>query len=204
MNIENILIEGTRNGETYGIINDDEIDISCSDEDLLNQRYFFTIYKTDDEFNKEDQIGEIEMTYMDICMAEENGYDIFMLFDMIDAEKEGVFNYLFDYNGEANEEYVGMDKDVLYIDKIYIERKYRSDGIGSKIVSELPKLIRNILKLRPGCLVLLANPFEMESGELIANRNKENIEKLIKFYINNGFERIEDTQYLVRNMDFER
>ena len=32
---------------------------------------------------------------------------------------------------------------------------------------------------------------------------KEKIEKLIKFYINNGFERIEDTQYLVKNMDFE-
>ena len=143
------------------------------------------------------------MTYMDVCMAEKNGYDIFMLFDMIDAEKEGVSNYLFDYSGEANEEYVGMDKDILYIDKIYIERKYRNDGIGSKIVSELPKLIRNILKLRPGCLVLLANSFEMESGELVANRNKENIEKLIEFYINNGFKRIEDSQYLVRNMDFE-
>ena len=64
-------------------------------------------------------------------------------------------------------------------------------------------MVRSILKLRPGCLVLLANPFEMKEGGLVANRDKEKIEELIKFYINNGFERIEDTQYLVKNMDFE-
>ena len=58
MYIENILIEGAGCGDAYGNINNREIDISCSDEDLLNQRYFFTIYKTDDELNKQEQIGK--------------------------------------------------------------------------------------------------------------------------------------------------
>ncbi len=65
MNIDNILIEGAGSGEAIGNINDEGIDISCSDESLLNQRYFFTIYKTDDELNKQEQIGKVEMTYMD-------------------------------------------------------------------------------------------------------------------------------------------
>ncbi len=30
-----------------------------------------------------------------------------------------------------------------------------------------------------------------------------NIEKLIKFYAKNGFTRIENTQYLVKNMDYK-
>ncbi|MBQ3413935.1 MAG: GNAT family N-acetyltransferase [Clostridia bacterium] len=203
MYIENILIEGAGCGDAYGNINNKEIDISCSDEDLLNQRYFFTIYKTDDELNKQEQIGKVEMTYMDVYMAEETGYGIFDLFDLIDSEKQGVCEYLFDFDGEQNDKYVGMDRDVLYIDEIFIEKKYRNMGIGSLIVKELPRLIRQILKLRPGCLVLLANPFEIEGKEFKPTRDKKKIEKLIKFYSRNGFQRINDTQYLAKNMDFK-
>lgn len=112
MNIENILIEGVGRGEAFGDIMDEEIDISCSDESLLNQRYFFTIYK-------------------------------------------------------------------------------------------LPRLIKQILKLRPGCVVILANPFEIEGKEFKPTRDKKKIEKLIKFYAENGFERIKDTQYLAKNMDLK-
>ena len=203
MNFENIIIEGNGIGSTYADIQNKKIDIEYFNESLLNKMYFLTIYEADENLNKKEKIGQIEMTYMDIWLAESLDYSIFMLFDMIDADKQDVGRYLFDSYEEKNDNYVGMDKDVLYIDKLYIEKKYRNMGIGKKIVQELPRMVRSILKLRPGCLVLLANPFEMKEGELVANRDKEKIEKLIKFYINNGFERIEDTQYLVKNMDFE-
>lgn len=201
MDIENILIEGAGSGEAYGDIIDEELDISCSDESLLNQKYFLTIYKTDEELIKQERIGKIEMTYMDVLMAEETGWSIFDLFDLIDSEKQGVYKYLFD-DDEPNSNYVGMDRDVLYIDKIFIEKKYRNMGIGSKLVEELPRLIKQIIKLRPGCIVLLANPFEIEVDELKPTREKKKIEKLIEFYTRNGFQRIKDTQYLVKNMDF--
>lgn len=201
MDIENILIEGAGSGEAYGDIIDEELDISCSDESLLNQKYFLTIYKTDEELIKQERIGKIEMTYMDVLMAEETGWSIFDLFDLIDSEKQGVYKYLFD-DDEPNSNYVGMDRDVLYIDKIFIEKKYRNMGIGSKLVEELPRLIKQILKLRPGCIVLLANPFEIEVDELKPTREKKKIEKLIEFYTRKGFQRIKDTQYLVKNMDF--
>ena len=201
MDIENILIEGAGSGEAYGDIIDEELDISCSDESLLNQKYFLTIYKTDEELIKQERIGKIEMTYMDVLMAEETGWSIFDLFDLIDSEKQGVYKYLFD-DDEPNSNYVGMDRDVLYIDKIFIEKKYRKMGFGSKLVEELPRLIKQILKLRPGCIVLLANPFEIEVDELKPTREKKKIEKLIEFYTRNGFQRIKDTQYLVKNMDF--
>lgn len=75
-------------------------------------------------------------------------------------------------------------------------------GIGSKIVKELPRLIKQVLKLRPGCVVLLANPFEIKGKEFKPTIDKKAIEKLIKFYAKKGFQRIEDTQYLVKNMDY--
>lgn len=202
MNIEGILIEGIGTGQAFGDINNETLDIRGSEECLLNQRYFLTIYKTDEELDKKEQIGIIEMTYMDVWMAEETGWSIFDLFDLIDSEKQGVYQYLYD-DDEPNEIYVGMDRDVLYVDKIFIEEKYRKRGIGSKIVKEIPKLVKQILKLRPGCIVLLANPYEIEGNELKPSNDKNEIERLIKFYEKNGFQRIEDTQYVVRNMDFE-
>lgn len=57
-----------------------------------------------------------------------------------------------------------MNLDVLYVDRIFIEKKYRKLGIGSIVVRELPTLIKQIFKLRPGCIVLLANPFEIENN----------------------------------------
>ncbi len=202
MNIENILIESDTRVEAIGNINNEEIDISVSPEYLLNQKYCFKIYKADDELDKQEQIGIIEMTYMDVSMAEEIGYSAFDLFDLIDSEKQGICEYLFECDGNQNDKYVGMDRDVLYIDEIFIEKNYRNIGIGSKLVKELPKLIKQILKLRPGCIVLLANPFEIEEKEFKPTRDKNKIEKLIKFYSKNGFIRIKDTRYLVHNMDF--
>ena len=198
MDFENIVIKGSGISETLGSIYENELDISCSDMDLLNQKYFFQIYKTDEELNEIGKIGEIEMSYMDVSMADEIGYSVYDLFDMIDSEKQGVCHYLFD-GDEPNENYVGMDEDVIYINKIFIDKKFRNLGIGSVIVKELPKLVRNILKLKPGCFVLLANPFEIKEGKFTPTRSKNKIEKLVKFYEKNGFERIEDTQYLVKN-----
>ncbi len=202
MNIEDILIEGVGTGTALGEIRDSILDISCSDEDLLNKRYAIEIYKTNENLDKKEQIGKIDMTYMDVYMAEEKGFDVFMLFDLIDSEKQGVYDYLFEDN-EPNDRYVGMDLDVIYIDKIFIKKEYRNMGIGGTIVRELPNLIRNILKLKPGCLVLLANPFEIENKELKPERDKNKIEKLINFYQKNGFERIDNTQYLAINMDYK-
>lgn len=201
MDFENIVIKGSGISETLGSIYENELDISCSDSALLNQKYILQIYKSEKELNETGKIGEIEMTYMDVSMADEIGYSVYDLFDMIDSEKQGVCHYLFD-GDEPNENYVGMDEDVIYINKIFIDKDFRNLGIGSVIVKELPKLVRNILKLKPGCLVLLANPFEIKEGKFTPTRNKSKIEKLVKFYEKNGFKRIENTQYLVKNMDF--
>ena len=54
-----------------------------------------------------------------------------ILFDLIDSEKQGVYHYLFDEDDEPNSKYIGMYTDVIYIDEIFIEEKYRHQGIGS-------------------------------------------------------------------------
>ena len=68
---------------------------------------------------------------------------------------------------------------------------------------QINESVRKILKLKPGCIVLLANPFDREGEEFKSTRDMKKIEKLIKFYVKNGFQRIENTQYLTINMDYK-
>lgn len=50
----------------------------------------------------------------------------------------------FDFDGEQNDKYVGIDRDVLYIDEIFIEKKYRNMGIGRDYTNfDLSKLYAN-------------------------------------------------------------
>lgn len=189
MNFENLLIEGVGIAQEISDIQKGKI-ISYSKESLLNKNYFLNIYKTDDDMEEKEKIGKIEITYMDVWMTEEVGMEIFDLFDLIDSEKQGVYQYLYD-GEEPNDEYVGMYRDVIYIDKVFIEKKYRNLGIGSVIIQELPRLIRNILKLRPGCIVLLANPFEIEEKEMVSTKIKrkynKNTKKVLTFVIKRGY-----------------
>ncbi len=194
-----IEIQASKHTSVCGIIENNELDIESSYEELLNELYFFTIYKLDNNSKKE--LGTVEITYMDVSMAIQNGYSTYDLFDLIDSEKQAVCSYLFDKYDTPNNNYVGYNMDVVYIDKIFIKKEYRNQGIGSEIVSKLPELIRNMFKLKPGCLVLLANPFEMKKDDLVATKDTNKIEKLISFYENQGFKRIEGTQYLVRKIN---
>lgn len=197
----NIKIEAKKCNSVIGNIEDGVLDISASYEELINERYFFTIYETDEDFDKKEEIGTIEMTYIDISLSEEVGYGIAYVFDAISTEKQGIKEYLFDEDDMPNDEYVGYNKDVLYIDEIFIKNKYRNLGIGSQILNEISNLIRSTFKLKPGCIALLANPFEIVNGKIVPSTNEKEIEKLIEFYQNNGFERLEDTQYLVQRVE---
>lgn len=194
-----IIIKSSKCNYVSGTLEDNILDIEGNHEELLNEIFFFTIYETDN--NSEKEIGTIKMTYMDISMAEEIGYSTADLFDLIDSEKQGVQHYLFDEYDIPNSNYIGNQLDIIYIDEIFIKKKYRNKGIGSEIIYRLPELIKNMFKLKIGCLVLLANPIESKKGKLIGIRDKDKIEYLISFYEKLGFDRIEKTQYLVKKIE---
>ena len=71
--MEDILIEGGGGGQAFGDVVKNELDLSVSDESLVNQMFFLDIFKTDEDLEKKEHIGKVEMTYMDVCMAEEVG-----------------------------------------------------------------------------------------------------------------------------------
>lgn len=71
--MEDILIEAIGGGQAFGDFVKNKLDLSISDESLVNQIFFLDIFKTNEDLGKKEHIGKVEMTYMDVCMEEEVG-----------------------------------------------------------------------------------------------------------------------------------
>ncbi len=150
-----------------------------------------------------------------MCDIEEQEEAGFVKCNFIDAKfidsEEGLYNVC-NYKSEslkrmANElsllpkniknDIIKHKKNILYIDAIYIEEKYRGIGIGSYILKNLPQILKYSLNFDVNIIVLLPMPIEkcgnLEvrklQNEYLVKENKKRLEKLYiksKFkYINN-------------------
>ena len=79
------IIDGSCGFEMYVEFTSTNIDLSCSEEEMLNQKYWINVYSIDDENDelaKKECVARIELTYIDVTMALELGWRIFDLFDL--------------------------------------------------------------------------------------------------------------------------
>lgn len=99
-----------------------------------------------------------------------------------------------------NEKYESMWSNVFYIERLYVEKKYRNKGYAKALLNEINNIIRNILKLNVGQIIVYANPFEINNGadEMIRS-NKVLNNKLLNLYKTTGFKEIDDNpNYLIK------
>lgn len=168
------------------------INIYAIDDDIFDDECDF-----DEEENKI-EVGYIKFNYFDIELAYAEGVNVFDIFDMTCTEIASIQPYLFDKDGFPSR-YAGFNANIIYIDRLFINKEFRNQGIGGMILKNIYSIIRYMAKLDVGCVALLANPFEENSDTTIDD--KDQIEKLIKFYEKCGFERIEETQYMFKDLD---
>lgn len=209
MKLEHIRIVPNILTSVYGYVEDKYIDIDCNLENLIHTRYYLTIYLEDEDDEIQEEIGRIELIYLDIILAEKNGYGVEDVFDMTSSDVYLAYKHLYDNDETPNMKYISEYVDnAVYVDRFDINKKYRNMGLGSKIMENLPELLSQLLKLYPTYIFLYANPYERTSdendNEIIEHcrriDDKNAIEKLIKFYEKNGYKRVENTQYMVRNL----
>lgn len=93
----------------------------------------------------------------------------------------------------------------FYITELFIEKKYRGKGIGSKIFQVLPQFLQKI-DLDISCVYLMPGPLERINGEVryIMNPKDQQMvalkNKLIKFYESVGFKRIDQTEFFIEKI----
>lgn len=170
----------------------------------------FDIYEfeeSDDElYTDKKPIGFISGVFFDIDLAQESNIHIFDLFDSHNDEYEAVYEALIGKDGEFNDDMVGLSRNILYLDRLYISPEFRRKGIGYFVISNIEELIRYCYHFEYGCLIIKPYPLEMIEGELSPVKNEKLfntlLKKLIKLYKQLGFKLAPDNKHMYINTDY--
>jgi GNAT superfamily N-acetyltransferase len=152
-------------------------------------------------------LGYISGTYFKINDMEDDGVDKIDVFDSISQETYEVYKSLYDVDGIERGEYIGINGNVFYIDRFYIEKEYKNLGIGSKALIDLEIILKYSLNCKVGNFILLPSAIEKIDNSLqMVKDNEAHLKltnKLKKFYKHFGFKKIKNSNYMYFNTDYK-
>ena len=199
-----------------------EFKLECDTSDNTDnyiQKITGTIYSENETDGKESNCGDIQLIYMDISSAIEDGVDLDYLFDTSDLTDE-YCTQLYDAGNQFWNETVTHDDDDIYdlnmliIHRIRILPEFRGRGIGKLVIRRsIQQFCRDC-----GLVVLRAKPYQLELGNKEDENLKSNTErqrtyalnkfeadekkayqKLEAFYAEIGFRKLKGTKFMVLN-----
>lgn len=94
---------------------------------------------------------------------------------------------------------------IIHIDEFYINEQFRNYGIGSYIINNLEEILYYYSGQFPTRIIVLPQPRVFKDGEYQNISDKDTskellMEKLISFYKMNGFDFIENTNYMLKKI----
>lgn len=195
-------VSGTR-GELEYI--DEEID-NWRDGQDFEEKYiiniFVNIYATNLDTQKKGKIGKLTGNFFEseIVMDDISFYD---LCDSIGTDLEHMASAIVDEEECIKDEICEFDENLMYIDRIYINEKFRGLGIASYVINSLNEILEYAVNLSPNVLILLPAPQEIGEDGLLQEVRDEKInendkKRLIKLYEKLGFEKLEDSNYMIK------
>lgn len=195
-------VSGTR-GELEYI--DEEIDNWRDDQDF-EEKYiiniFVNIYATNLDTQKKGKIGKLTGNFFEseIVMDDISFYD---LCDSVGTDLEHMASAIVDEEECIKDEICEFDENLMYIDRIYINEKFRGLGIASYVINSLNEILEYAVNLSPNVLILLPAPQEIGEDGLLQEVRDEKInendkKRLIKLYEKLGFEKLEDSNYMIK------
>jgi len=195
-------VSGTR-GELEYI--DEEID-NWRDGQDFEEKYiiniFVNIYATNLDTQKKGKIGKLTGNFFEseIVMDDISFYD---LCDSVGTDLEHMASAIVDEEECIKDEICEFDENLMYIDRIYINEKFRGLGIASYVINSLNEILEYAVNLSPNVLILLPAPQEIGEDGLLQEVRDEKInendkKRLIKLYEKLGFEKLEDSNYMIK------
>lgn len=191
----------------------DYIDLDI-EEAIENQEYNdkYIIYMKIDiigiekESGEEINIGELNGDFFEPQIVI-NETSFFEVCDCVGADLEPLAEAIIDEDGFIKENICQFDETLMYIDRIYIEEKYRGAEIASFVIESLNELLQYTLKLNPDVLILLPKPQAKDKDGNMHNIEDEKtkdlcMQKLLKLYKKLGFKKIRNTNYMVKKINY--
>lgn len=197
-----LMVSGTRGELNYIDTEIREYIEEEENEDKYSINIFIDICATNLETQEKINIGKLTGTFFksEIIMDDVSFYD---LCDSIGTDLEQMATAIVDEDECIKEEICECDENLMYIDRIYIEEKFRGLGIASYVINSLNTILEYSVNLSPNVLILLPVPQEKGKDGLLHEVNNTKINEqdkknLLKLYQKLGFEKLEDSNYMVK------
>lgn len=98
------------------------------------------------------------------------------------------------------------DDTIVYIEDFYINKQFRSCGIGSYIIDNLEDILYYYANTIIDKIIVLPQPRVVNKSKGLQNISEKNkkkdviMKRLVSFYNENGFEFIKNTKYMVKKI----
>lgn len=201
-------VYGTRRNLEYI---DQEIDKFIDEQDIIN-KYIISvnieIFASNSGAENREKIGFLNGNFFESGILTDDT-DFYTLCNLIGFDLESMAAAIVDEDGWIRDEICELDENLMYIDRIYIEEKYRGLGIASYVLNSIKQILIYAVNLYPNVLILLPKPQEKDKEGHLQNIRDKNIKdknkkKLIKLYQNLGFEKLPDSDYMIKRLDEEK
>jgi GNAT superfamily N-acetyltransferase len=186
-----------------------QVDTEDKEPSRVVRRIEGTVYRYAGEFDVEEQIGSLCCFLVQPGLAEEKDVSLFDAMDSISDEAAECYESVFDpgsdgWNTDIEDLYSGgpIGSDLLFIDRIELDPKYRGKGIGRVVVREA------IETFGLQCGLVVCKPFPLEysgwteqlsaaeQGKPEVERDKADaLERVRKFWTKCGFVRLLGSEF---------
>lgn len=163
---------------------------------------FVDIFATNLDTQEKLEIGKLAGNFFEseIIMDDISFYD---LCDSISTDLEHMASAIVDEDECIRDDICEFDENLMYIDRIYINEKFRGLGIASYVLNSLNNMLEYSVNLSPNVLILLPAPQEIGEDGLLQEVRDEKInendkKRLIKLYEKLGFEKLKDSNYMIK------
>lgn len=190
-----LLIE-TENQPINLLLDDTDTTISFKNKKDYYFNYNIKLYNISD--STKELVATVNGIYFDILYIIKNDLDLFKSLNVRIKDKVLLENFL-DYYGEIRGEYLSSYYNLYFIDKIKIETKYKHQNFDIFIL----KNIINILMFKDKMLIgnIIIKPildYKIKDNSVIEHyKYEEKYNSLISSYVECGFEKIDNTDYMI-------
>lgn len=184
---------------------DEEIDKWIEEQEISDKymiNIFIEILGTNLDTNESVEIGKLTGNFFEseIVIDDTDFYDVC---DSIDTDLEHMAAAIVDKDGNIRAEICEFDDNLMYIDRLFIEEKYRGLGIASYVLKYLKNILEYSVNLNPTVLIILPVPQEIDNKGLLSQveNDEDRIKyekKLIKLYKKLGFTKIKNSNYMIK------
>jgi len=137
---------------------------------------------------------EAEVTFMDVNSFLE-------LCDMVSTDLYLMAEAITDKDGHVKKSICPTERNIMYIENIYVEEKYRCMGIGKYLIDNIGGLFSQALNYSHYAFLLKPFP-QIKYGERslrdLESAMPEEIEKLVNFYKRAGYQFIKGSNYMYK------